>query len=69
MKSWSTKPLVVTVFSRFAIFVGHGSAQFFLVMQALEQATSAAVGGAIATGALYPLDALRTKLGKALDSL
>ena len=31
-------------------------------MRALEQATSAAVGGAIATTVLYPLDALRTKM-------
>jgi hypothetical protein len=32
------------------------------MLPALEQATSAAVGGAIATAVLFPLDALRTKL-------
>ncbi len=36
--------------------------QHRVMLPALEQATSAAVGGAIATAALFPLDALRTKL-------
>ena len=34
-------------------------------MDALEQATSAALGGAVATAALFPLDALRTRLAGA----
>jgi hypothetical protein len=37
-------------------------------MQSLEQAVGAAVGGGIATFALYPLDNLRTKLAVSTDA-
>lgn len=38
-----------------------------MMITALEQGTSAAVGGAIATAVLFPLDLLRTKLAAATD--